>query len=149
MDPNATPVDAVNGDARTEHFILTALVPGSFPLGAEDHRLDCFHLTFKRETTKDYCPGHPIWQRVAGQVFVFADAAAAVTSVRISGTYGTNLAPLTVNTFAIAQGPPTRFYVAPLPNDACSVSVDNTSGAAGPGPDRSPRLGPTTRDAPA
>gem|GEM_PF-3827245 len=114
--------------------MLTALVPAGYPLGPEDHRLECFHLSFEGETTKDYCPGHPIWERVAGQVFVFGDAATDVKTVRINGIFGSTFQPFTVDTVAMTQGPATRFYVVPLPDDACWVSVDNADGGQGPGP---------------
>jgi hypothetical protein len=133
VDPTATPVEASRGRISGDEYILTALVPGGFPLGSEDHRLDCFHLAFRGETTKDFCPGHPIWARVGGQLFAFGDTDAGITKLRITGIYGSSFDPFTVDVVPMSTGPRTGFYVAPLPDGACSVSVDDANGGRGPG----------------
>lgn len=128
VDPTATPVDVVHGSVDGADYVLTVLVPGEYPLGPEDRRLDCFRLTFKGVAAKDQCPGHPIWGRVAGQLFVYGDVDPGITSVRLSPSYGSRFEPFTVDTFAASTGPPQRFFVAPLPSDACAVSVDDAAG---------------------
>jgi hypothetical protein len=133
VDPTATPVDVVHGAVDGAEYVLTALVPGDYPLGPEDRRLDCFRLAFKGAMAKDQCPGHPLWERVAGKLFVYGDVDANITTVRVSPSYGSSFAPFTVDTFSAPTGPPTRFYVAPLPDSACGVSVDDTAGGQ-PGP---------------
>jgi hypothetical protein len=134
VDPNAAAVEVVRGDVGADPFVLTVLVPGSFPLGPEDRRLDCFHLTFRGTTTKDECPGHPIWSRVGGQLFVFGDAKADIGSLRISPSFGSSFASFSVDTTPAPSGPPTRFYVAPLPEGSCAVAVDDAvGGQRGPG----------------
>lgn len=133
VDHNARPVEALRGTKNGSGYVLTALVPGGYPLGREDRRLDCFRLSFRSETTKDYCPAHPIWARVGGQLFVFGDVPTSVRRVRVSGIYGSTFEPFTVDTVALSTGPPTSFYVAPLPEGTCAVSVDNADGAGGRG----------------
>jgi hypothetical protein len=132
-DPNARAVEALGGTVDGDDYVLTALVPSGYPLGEADRRLDCFHLSFGGETTKDYCPGHPVWARVGGRIFVFGDVAPDVTNVRISALNGSTFDPFMVDTVAMSSGPPTSFYVAALPQAACSVSVDDANGPGGPG----------------
>ena len=129
VDPSARSVDVVHGDAGGAEYVLTALVPGDYPLGPDDHRLDCFRMMFNGVVAKDECPGHPIWERVAGQLFVYGDVDASVSAVRISPSAGSSFEPFTVDTFAAPTGPPARFYVGALPDNACAISVDDAAGA--------------------
>ena len=133
VDPSAVPTEALRGSIGGADYVLTALVPGGFPLGADDRRLDCYRLTYRGETTKNECPGHPVWARVGGQLFVFGDGGPDIKTVRIRGIFGSRFEPFAVNTSAIRAGPPTRVYVAPLPEGACAVSVDGPGGSPGPG----------------
>lgn len=128
VDPTATPVDVVHGSIAGSDYVLTVLVPGGYPLGPEDRRLDCFHLTFRGEATKDQCPGHPMWTRVRGQLFVFGDVPADVARVRIGPSYGSSFPSFVVDGVAPGTGPSVRFYVAPLPEGACAVSADDADG---------------------
>jgi hypothetical protein len=135
VDPTATPLDVVLGSVAGDEYVLTALLPGGYPLGPEDRRLDCFHLAFRASTTADFCPGHPIWARVAGQLFVFGDVSADTARVEITASYGSSFPAFTVDAVAPPQGPSTRFYVAPLPEGACAVTLDDADGhSPGPGP---------------
>src|SRR5437660_622973 len=52
VDPSAVPTEALRGSIGGADYVLTALVPGGFPLGADDRRLDCYRLTYRGETTK-------------------------------------------------------------------------------------------------
>lgn len=133
VDRTATSVEVLHGMVGAHEFLLTALVPGAFPLGPDDRRLDCFRLSYGSESTKNECPGHPIWARVNGQPFVFGDVDADIKRLRISGAEGTAFEPFIVETTAAPTGPPTRFYVAALPEGACAVSVDDPAGEGGPG----------------
>ena len=143
VDPTATAVNVVRGEAGSTDYVLTALVPGDFPLGPEDRRLDCFRLSYGGVRTTDQCPGHPIWARVGGQLFVFGDLSNGVEQLRVSPSYGSSFAAFTVDTVAAPYGPATRFYVAALPEGACEVSVDDASGQRrGPG-----TTGPLTESA--
>ncbi len=130
VDPRATPVEVVHGTVGEEPYALTALVPSGYPLGNDDRRVDCFRLSFRADTSSDECPAHPNWARVGGQIFVFGDVGVDVRRVRVTGAEGTILNPFTVDTFAAPSGPPMRFYVAPLPEGTCAISVDGVDGAA-------------------
>ena len=134
VDPTATAVDVVRGSTGGAEYVLTVLVPGDYPLGPEDRRLDCFRLSYQDATTKAQCPGHPIWERVGGQLFVFGDVPPDIDKVRVSPSYGSSFAVFTVDSVAAPFGPATRFYVAALPEGACAVSVDDANGQQrGPG----------------
>jgi hypothetical protein len=128
VDPTSTAEDVVRGSTSGADYVLTVLVPGGYPLGPEDRRLDCFRLSYGGVTTKDQCPGHPIWERVGGQLFVFGDVPPGIDQVRVSPSYGSSFAALTVDSLAAPFGPATRFYVAALPEGACAVSVDDANG---------------------
>ena len=132
-DPAATPVEAMRGSVDGDEYVLTALVPGGYPVGPDDQRLSCFRLTYRGETTPDHCPGHPIWARIEGRLLLFGDVGADVPAVRIRDRSGAGFAPFTVDTTPAPTGPPIAFYVAPLPEGACSVSVDAVGGSS-PGP---------------
>ena len=128
VDPHARPVEALRGTTHGSDYVLTALVPGGYPLGVDDHRLDCFHLSYRGQTTHDYCPGPQPWTRLSGQLFVFGSAPRSFSHVRITGIEGTRLDPITADTSRLSSGPPQAFYVAPLPEGTCAVSVDNADG---------------------
>ena len=114
------------GSVDGDEYVLTALVPGSYPLGEEDRRLDCFHLAFSGETTKDYCPGHPIWARVGGRIFRFRRCRPRPS--RRCGSAPSHdsheFDPLDGRHGRVCRAArPRAFYVATLPEGACSVSV--------------------------
>jgi hypothetical protein len=133
VDPHATPIEAARGTVAGEMYTLTALIPGGFPLGPDDQRADCFHLSFAGQTTSDECPGVPVWARVGGQPFVFGTIDLTITKLRVVGVYGHTFVPFTVDTTRLATGPPTRFYVARLPEGACAINLQNADGPGGPG----------------
>lgn len=56
VDPTATPVEIARGMVGNDDYVLTALIPGGYPLGPEDRRADCFHLAFRDETTRTTAP---------------------------------------------------------------------------------------------
>lgn len=73
------------------------------------------HLPGGFEIDKDYCPGHPVWTRVSGQLFAFGLVDADISRLRITASEGSSFDPFTVETVAAPTGPAVRFYVAVLP----------------------------------
>jgi len=128
LDPRATPVEVAHGIVGDEPYALTALVPSGYPLGKADRRVDCYRLTFRGDTSRDECPGHPNWARIGGQIFVFGDVGTDVGRVRVTGMDAPTPILSTVDTFAAPSGPKTRFYVAALPEGTCAVSVNGIDG---------------------
>jgi hypothetical protein len=141
VDPGAVPIDALSGRIGSDVYRLAVLVPGDFPLGPEDRRLNCYRLTFRGDSSGDRCDRHPWWLRVGGQVFVFGPAAPSTRHVRIGPYEGSKVTPVVVATTSIDRGPPGRFYVHPLPEGVCFVELsavdakrDGNLGPIGPLP---------------
>ena len=137
-DPDATPVEVTSGTIDGDTWTLTALVPSGYPLGPEDQRRDCYRLTFRGESSGDKCDDHPWWMRIGGQLFVFGPADPDTSEVTIGPYRDLPDEPFTVPTATIDQGPPTAFYVAPLPDGRCYVTItpasDPNLGDMGAGP---------------
>jgi hypothetical protein len=137
-DPDATPVEVLSGAVDGETWTLTALIPSGYPLGPEDQRRDCYRLTFRGESSGDKCDDHPWWMRLGGQIFVFGPAAPDTDEVTIGPYQDLPDEPFSVATATIDQGPPTAFYVAPLPDGRCYVTItpasDPNLGDIGPFP---------------
>jgi hypothetical protein len=137
-DPEATPVDVVTGTVDGETYTLTALVPSGYPLGPEDQRLTCYRLTFRGASSGDKCDTHPWRMRIGGHVFVFGPADPSTQEVTIGPYRDLADAPFTVPTELVGQGPPTAFYVAPLDDARCYMTItpasDRNLGDIGPLP---------------
>ncbi|MGZ4727178.1 MAG: hypothetical protein ACXWB2_05630 [Acidimicrobiales bacterium] len=137
-DPAATPVDVISDTIDGETYTLTALIPSGYPLGADDQRRTCYRLTFRGASSGDRCDTHPWWMRIGGHLFVFGPADPGTDEVTI-GPYRNQVdEPFTVPTALVDQGPPTAFYVAPLDDGRCYVTItpasDRNLGDIGPLP---------------
>lgn len=134
VDPDAVAVEAAGGEVDGERWTLTALVPGDYPLGPEDRRRSCYRLAFRGESSDDLCDAHPWRLRLGGQVFAFGFVVAPVERVRVVPIEGDDFAAVDVDTFAVPDAPPQRFFVAPLPDDACFLEVVADPRPLSPGP---------------
>ncbi len=137
-DPEATPVDVVSGTVDGDTYTLTALVPSGYPLGPDDQRLTCYRLTFRGASSGDKCDPHPWWMRIGGHLFVFGPADPSTREVTIGPYQDLPDEPFTVPTALVGQGAPTAFYVTPLPDGRCYVTItpasDRNLGDIGPLP---------------
>ena len=93
------------------------------------------------------CPGHPYFERIGTQLFLTGAVDADVTSVSLAGYDRWALDPITVDTTAAPVGPTTRFFVVPLPEGTCFVTVEEHSSRPSAASDRLPQpAGPLPLD---
>jgi hypothetical protein len=126
VTPDMRRVPAATGVVGGDEWTLTALIPPGYPLLPDDRRAACFELAFRGETTNGTsCVGHPSVMRLGGQLFAMGEVPDDVPQVRITSDAGD---PSDVDTEAAAGWDATRFWVAPLPDHSCLVTVQPTTG---------------------
>ena len=127
VTPDMQRVKVATGTIGQDQWVLTGLLPAGYPLVAEDRRAACFELAFRGQTSNGTsCIGHPSWLRLGQQIFAVGEVPPDVSRVRVAPDVG---AATELDTAAVPQWSATRFWVAPLPEGTCQVTIEPTSGS--------------------
>lgn len=106
-------VEAARGDVNGQEWVLTALLPADYPLVEADRRSACYELSYGGATTTGISCGRTSWVRLAGENFVVGQASVGTERVDVSTPDG--LIRVSVEPVRVDRGPPTLFWVAPMP----------------------------------